>query len=84
MENLTSEVATWLRDNGASLVGIASVDRFGDMPQGHQPRDFLPGARSVITFGVALLRQALYWEEHLADSELVPPDNRQSHLLSKY
>ncbi len=80
MENLTSEVTTWLKDNGASLVGIANVDRFDDTPQGHRPHDFLPEALSVITFGVALLHQALYWEGHLANSELVPPENRQDVL----
>jgi epoxyqueuosine reductase len=80
MEKLTSEVVTWLKDNGASLVGIANVDRFDDTPQGHRPRDFLPGARSVVTFGVALLHQALYWEGYLVNSELVPPENRQDVL----
>jgi epoxyqueuosine reductase len=83
MEKLTSEVVTWLKDNGASLVGISTVDRFDDTPQGHRPRDFLPGARSVITFGVALLHQALHWEGHLVNSELVSPENRQD-VLQEY
>ena len=84
MEDLTSEVVAWLKDNGASLVGIASVDRFDDVPRGHHPCDFLPGARSVVTFGVALLHQALHWEGHLADSELVPPENRQDVLQNYF
>jgi epoxyqueuosine reductase len=80
MENPTDEVTTWLKDNGASLVGIANVARFDNVPRGHHPCDFLPGARSVVTFGVALLHQALYWEGHLVNSELVPPENRQDVL----
>ena len=84
MEDLTTEVITWLKDNGASLVGIASVERFDDTPIGHHPRDFLPGVRSVVTFGVALLHQALYWEEHMANSELVPPENRQDVLQNYF
>ena len=84
MEDLTSQVIIWLKDNGASLVGIASVERFDDTPIGHHPRDFLPGARSVVTFGVALLHQALYWEEHMTDSELVPPENRQDVLQNYF
>jgi epoxyqueuosine reductase QueG len=57
-------------------VGVASVDRFDGAPKGHHPRDFLPTAKSVIAFGVALLHQAVYWDDHLADSEFVPPLTR--------
>ncbi len=84
MEDLTTKVVSWVKDNGASLIGIASVNRFDDMPRGHRPLDFLPGARSVITFGVGLLHQALYWEEHLVDSELVPLENREDVLQNYF
>lgn len=84
MEALTSEVSAWLKANGASLVGIASVERFDGAPKGHHPRDFLAGARSVVTFGVALLHQALYWESHMADSELVPPEHRRDVLQNYF
>jgi epoxyqueuosine reductase len=77
---LTGEVVSWLKVGGASLVGIASVERFDGAPTGHHPRGFVPGARSVVTFGIALLGQALYWEEHLADSEFVPAENRKTVL----
>ena len=80
MEILTNEVVTWLKANGASLVGIAPVERFDGAPKGHHPRDFLQEARSVVTFGVALLHQAVYWEEHLVNSELVPPEHRKDLL----
>lgn len=83
METLTGEVTAWLKANGASLVGIASVERFDGAPKGHHPRDFLHEARSVVTFGVALLQQALYWEGHLANSELVPPEH-QKEVLQNY
>jgi epoxyqueuosine reductase len=79
-EALTSEVISWLKAGGASLVGVANVERFDGAPTGHHPLDFVPGARSVVTFGVALLRQALYWEGHLADSEFVPEENRKDVL----
>ena len=49
MDNLTSEVITLLKANGASVVGISNVERFDGAPKGHHPRDFLPQARSVIT-----------------------------------
>lgn len=83
MEVLTNEVVTWLKTNGASLVGIAPVERFDGAPKGHHPRDFSQEARFVVTFGVALLHQAVYWEEHLVNSELVPPEHRKD-LLQNY
>ena len=83
-EALTGEVISWLKAGGASLVGVASVDRFDGAPTGHHPRDFVPGARAVVTFGVALLRQALYWEGHLADSEFVPAEHRKDVLQNYF
>ncbi len=80
---LTNEVITWLKTNGASIVGISNVERFEGAPKGHHPCDFVPGARSVITFGVAVLHQSLYWEKHLANSELVPAEHRQD-ILQNY
>lgn len=84
METLTSKVTSWLTDNGASLVGISNVERFNGAPKGHHPRDFLPKAQTVVTFGVALLRQALYWEGHMIDSELVPFEHRQDVLQNYF
>ena len=84
MENLTNEVSTWLKTNGASLVGVSSIERFNGAPRGHHPSDFLKTARSVVTFGVALLHQALYWEEHLINSELVPAEHREDVLQNYY
>ncbi len=83
METLTNEVVTWLKANGASVVGISKVGRFDGAPRGHHPGDFLHKARSVVTFGVALLHQSLYWEEHLVNSELVSPEHRKD-LLQNY
>ena len=31
-------------------VGIASIDRFNESPEGMHPTDFLPGCKSVIVF----------------------------------
>jgi len=83
MEVLTNEVISWLKTNGASIAGISNVERFEGAPKGHHPCDFVPGARSVITFGVAVLHQSLYWEKHLANSELVPAEHRQD-ILQNY
>lgn len=81
MEALTSQVVTWLKDNGANLAGISPVERFDGALKGHHPSDFVPKAKTVVAFGVALLHHAVYWERHLADSEIVPPENRKDVLL---
>lgn len=45
-----AEVKQLFLDQGAELVGIASIDRFADAPAGFHPRDVLPKCRSVISF----------------------------------
>ena len=83
MKTLTNDVVTWLKANGASTVGISNVERFEGAPKGHHPSDLLHKARSVVTFGVALLHNALHWEGHLNNSELVLPKHRKD-LLQNY
>ena len=40
---------------GMDLFGVASVDRFHESPKGKHPTEILPGCKSVIVIGVALL-----------------------------
>lgn len=79
-ETLTREVNKLLKGNGATLVGVASVDRFEGAPRGHHPQDFIPGAKSVISFGMPMLHYVINWERHLRDSEWVAPENRKEVL----
>lgn len=44
----SAEIKAYFLSRGMDLCGIASVDRFGDAPEGFHPRDILPGAQSVI------------------------------------
>jgi len=46
----STEVKRILHDMGADLCGIASIDRFGEAPEGFHPRDVLPSCKSVIVF----------------------------------
>lgn len=39
---------------GISAIGAAPVQRYEQAPQGHRPGDFLPAAKSVITFAYRL------------------------------
>lgn len=59
MANLTEEVKKLALELGAAAVGAAPADRYMQAPPGHRPTDFLPGARSVITFSYSLNRGPL-------------------------
>lgn len=48
-----------LQNLNVDMIGIASIDRFKDARPGCHPTDILPGAKSVIVFGVGLLDGAV-------------------------
>ena len=88
-QDLTQAVKQWALDSGAALVGIASIDRFDPMPpyydrapRGHDPRDFVPGARSVISIAQPILNAVMDGPAVLMDRpvEMVPPDIKQAYL----
>lgn len=54
MSGLTEELKTFAQELGVSEIGIAPVERYSQAPTGHQPKDFLPGAKSVMTFSYEL------------------------------
>lgn len=39
---------------GATICGVANIDRFADAPDGFGPDDIFPACRSVIVFGLAV------------------------------
>ena len=91
--DLTRAVKQWALDAGAALVGIASIDRFDPQPpyfdrapRGHDPRDFVPGARSVISIAQPVLDGVMDAPAALMDRELemVPPDVKQAYLEMHY
>ncbi len=68
---------------GATLFGVAPVERFASAPSGHHPRDFLKKARNVVVIGVPILEGALYRENMMKGSEVVPEEGRLE-LLQNY
>lgn len=40
--------------NGAKYFGVSSVRRLQNLPEGHQPEQLLPGAKSVVVLGVRI------------------------------
>jgi epoxyqueuosine reductase len=63
---------------GASKVGIASVESFAGAPNGHAPADFIPDAKSVISFGIGLLDTAVERDRLFLNSRMIPEELRSS------
>jgi len=63
---------------GASNVGIASVDSFAGAPKGHTPADFIPDAKSVISFGIRLLDATVERDRLFLYSQMIPEELRRS------
>jgi len=80
---LKDEVKRIALSEGATKVGIASVESFAGAPDGHAPADFIPDARSVISVGVRLLDAAVDRNRLFMDSQTIPQDLRmpvQEHI----
>lgn len=70
---LTQDLKSLLRREGARLVGVANAERLAGAPRGHRPADILEGARSVVSIGLPIMRAfATGYGTWLSDSEKVP------------
>jgi epoxyqueuosine reductase len=78
--DLTHELTDMAKAMGTSLAGIAPVERFDGAPKGHHPRELLPGAKSVVTFGIRILDRVLEWPDLLEGSPFFPDDMRLEAL----
>jgi epoxyqueuosine reductase len=67
----SKEIKNMVKDFGATIVGIAPVERFEGAPPGHGPLDLLPTAKSVVAAGVRLPDPVVDWDEyHLKMTEM--------------
>ena len=78
--DLTHEVVDMAKGLGASLVGVAPVERFAGAPTGHHPTELLPGARTVLTFGMRILDRVMDWPSLLKGSPFYPEAKRAEAL----
>ena len=78
--DLTGQLTVMAKANGGSLVGVAPVERFEGAPTGHHPTDLLPGAKTVLSFGIRLLDRVLEWPELLQGSPFFPEEIRKDAL----
>ncbi|HEY5583829.1 MAG TPA: hypothetical protein VIK78_04975 [Ruminiclostridium sp.] len=93
MEKFTHEIKELAKRTGAVLVGVASMDRYEPMPpyydripRGQHPRDFLPDAKSVISFAQPILNATIDAPALLADIdlEMMPEEARHEWLDAFY
>jgi len=54
MLNLTDEIKKLALSSDMDHVGVASVDRFKNAPNGWKPNDLLQSCRSVIALGLRI------------------------------
>ena len=75
MTKLTSEfIKERMMDYGATIVGIASIDRFSGTPPGHGPLDLVPSARSVIVAGIRIPDPVVDYDEYHLKMEEMPEE----------
>jgi len=83
--DITSSIKEYILGEGADLVGIAPVGRFTGAPVGHRPLDFLPTAKSVISFGIRLVDSVVDYHEYLLGAESrIPKRNRATLLVRNF
>jgi len=86
MTGLTSNlVKSLVKDFGADLVGIASVDRFDGAPPGHGPLDLMPQAKAVVVAGVRIPDPVVDYDEyHLKMTEMKPELGIRANIENFY
>lgn len=86
MTRLTGNtVKNLIKDFGANLVGIASVDRFDGAPPGHGPLDLMPQAKSVVVAGVRIPDPVVDYDEyHLKMTEMKPELGIRANIENFY
>jgi epoxyqueuosine reductase QueG len=57
--------------HGFAMVGVASIDRFRNAPQGHGPRDFIGDANAVVVIGLPIAEGLADFHRFLENSELI-------------
>ena len=60
LADLTWKVKDFVKKNGATLVGVATIERFSGAPKGHRPTDLLPNAKSVLSIGLRINKSSIH------------------------
>lgn len=85
--DLTAMLREFAMQQGASLFGVASTDRFDGAPVGHHPLDWIPEAKSVISIAIQIPPHIHAFERLLTNSEWFKGELRkevlQDHLFAE-
>jgi len=77
-----TEVKTYIKDQGADLVGIAEADCFEANPRRRGPRFIMPEAKSVVVIAQRMITGSLESPSDMATSVLGMALYEELHLLS--
>ncbi len=85
--DLTAALEEIALREGASMFGVASIDRFEGAPAGHGPRDFIPRAEAVISLGIKIPDAVVDRLDYLANDTQYTPEIqhkvRETHIYTK-
>ena len=89
---LTKKIKEVAKQHGATLVGVAPIERFDPMPpyydkapEGQHPKDFLPDAKSVISIAMPILNATLDAPARLNEMKLeMYPDVVKARWLDSF
>jgi len=59
-KSIKCEISNFLRNEGMSILGVAAVKQLPSTPESFSPQMLLDGARSIICYGVQILKGIVY------------------------
>jgi epoxyqueuosine reductase len=74
---LTKNLKKWVAElsHGVGLVGVASIDRFANAPEGHTPQSFLPDANAVVVIGLPIVEGLTDFDHFMEESKVVKEED---------
>jgi epoxyqueuosine reductase len=79
---LTEELKDYLRDLGADLVGVGSIDRFRGVPEVFDPRRYLPDTRAVISIALRVNEAACDLIARCVSDHQIPPSYHSYQMFT--
>lgn len=80
----SSTVKKLVKELGADIVGIASVDRFDGAPPGHSPQELLPASKSVIVAGIRIPDTVVEYDTYHLKMPEMPQDTAPGLIVENF
>jgi hypothetical protein len=81
-KSLTEELKDYLRELGADLVGVGSIDRFRGVPEIFDPRRYLPDARALISIALRVNEAACDLIARCVSDHRIPPSYHSYQMFT--